>query len=172
MARNDTPQEVQTVDDQASAEVATIQDRKLLEQFAEMAVMIPAELDGGTEDILRKVLSAKTWEQIDEPWKTTDVEDILGKRLVVSKVTRRPSSFSEGLGMFLIVDLLDPRTGKHYIKTTGSVSVVGQFAALYAMGATAVTIEWCRAKRPSERGYYPQHIVVHDATMPSRNGAA
>lgn len=164
--------DVQTVDDQSATEVATIIDQKLLEQFAEMAVMIPADLGGGTEDILRKVLSAKTWDQIDEPWRSTDVDDIIGKRLRVTKVTRRPSTFDGGLGMFLIVHLKDVRDNKEYVKSTGSIAVVGQFAALYAMGATAITIEWCKAKRPTEAGYYPQHIVIHDATVASRNGTA
>lgn len=155
-----------TVDDQASTEVALITDRKLLEQFAEMAVAIPAEKDGGTEDILRKVLSAKTWQEIDEPWRTTAVDDILGKHLHVEKVRRRPSTFAGGLGIFLIVHLADPRDHKKYVKTTGSIAVVGEFARLYFLGATAITIEWCRAPRPTEDGYYPQHIKIIDAHVP------
>lgn len=172
MSQDKPGTDVQTVDNQASAEVATITDQKLLEQFAEMAVMIPADLGGGTEDILRKILSAKTWDQIDEPWRSTSVDDILGKHLRVTKVTRRPSTYEGGLGMFLTVHLRDARDGKEYVKSTGSVAVVGQFAALYAMGATAITIEWCKAKRPTESGYYPQHIIIHDAAVASQNGSA
>lgn len=160
----------ETVDQQQSTEVAVITDRKLLERFAEMAVAIPAELDGGTEDILRKVLSAKTWAEIDEPWRTTDVDDIVGKPLRVTRVTRRPSTFAGGLGIFLIVKLTDPRDGKEYVKTTGSVSVVGQFAALYFMGATAITIKWCKSKTASEAGFWPQHIEVVDAHVPNHAG--
>ena len=172
MSKDQTSTEVQTLAEQESAEVATIIDQKLLEQFAEMAVMIPAEMDGGTEEILRKVLSAKSWSEIDEPWRSTQIDDILGKRMRVVKVTRRPSTFAGGLGMFLIVRLKDIRDGKEYVKATGSIAVVGQFAALYAMGATAITIEWCKAPRPTERGYFPQHIVIHDATTASRDGSA
>lgn len=157
-----------TVDDQASQEVAVITDRKLLETWAERATAIPAELDGGTEDILRKILSATTWTQIDEPWKTSEVDDILGKHLRVTKVTRRPSTFDGGLGVFLIVKLTDPRDGKEYVKTTGSISVVGQLAQLYWLGAYGITIEWCRAKRASEHGFYPQHLIIHDALVPVR----
>lgn len=164
--------DVQTVDEQASTEVATIIDQKLLEQFAEMAVMIPADLGGGTEDILRKILSAKTWDQIDEPWRSTSVDDILGKHLRVTKVTRRPSTYDGGLGMFLIVHLKDIKGGKEYVKSTGSISVVGQFAALYAMGARDIIIEWCKAKRPSESGYFPQHIVIHSAAVAAEDGSA
>lgn len=172
MSKDEASTEVATVDEQAAAEVATIIDPVLLQQFAEMAVMIPAETDGGTESILRKILSAKTWTEVDEPWRTTSVDDILGKRLRVTKVTRRPSTYQDGLGMFLIVHLRDTRDQKEYVKTTGSVSVVGQFAALYAMGAQAITIEWCKAKRPTEGGYFPQHIIIHDAHVPGPDGGA
>lgn len=156
---------------QASTEVALINDAKLLEQFGEMAVAIPSEVGGGTEDILRKVLSAATWEQLDEPWRTSDVEDILGKPLRITKVVRRKSTFSEGLGIFLIVTLYDPREKKEYIKTTGAVSVVAQLARAYFLGVTNMTVKWCRADRPSERGYYPQHLEVIDASTPVTGNA-
>lgn len=155
-----------TVDDQASTEVAVITDTKLLEVWAERATAIPAELDGGTEDILRKVLSATTWAQIDEPWRTTDVDDIVNKPMRVVKVTRRPSTFEGGLGVFLIVKLKDARDGKEYVKTTGSIAVVGQLAQLYFLKATAITIKWCKAKRPTEQGFYPQHLEIIDAHVP------
>ncbi len=53
---------------QASTEVALIGDRELLQQFAEMAVMIPAEDGNGAENILRSILSATTWEELSKPW--------------------------------------------------------------------------------------------------------
>jgi hypothetical protein len=156
----------QDVDQQQGAEVALIQDAQLLEQFAEMAVMIPGDLGGGTEDILRKILSAQTWDQLDEPWETSSIDDIIGKTLHVTKVVRRPSTFRDGLGVFLVITMQDAKTGKEYVKTTGSVAVVGQIARAYALGITALTVEWCRADRPSASGYYPQHLRVIDAATP------
>jgi hypothetical protein len=151
------------VDDTQGAEVATITDQALLQQFAEMAVMIPADIGGGTEDILRKVLSATTWDELDEPWETSQVEDILGKRLKITSVVRRPSTLKGGLGVFLVIHLTDIRTGQEYVKTTGSVSVVGQIAAAYARGWMPILVEWCRAERPSQNGFYPQHLKVLDS---------
>lgn len=159
------------VADQTSTEVALINDAKLLEQFGQMAVAIPSDIGGGTEDILRKILAADTWDALDEPWETSDVEDILGKHLRITKVVRRPSSFTSGLGMFLVVTLVDPKTQEEYIKTTGSVSVVAQLARAYFLGVTNMLVEWCRADRPSTNGYYPQHLKVIDATSPIKGHA-
>lgn len=153
--------------EQQSAEVATITDKKLLEQFAEMAVAIPSDVGGGTEDILRKLFAATTWDQLNEPWEATKVDDILGKPMRLKSVVRRPSSFAGGLGIMLVVKLEDARTGKEHVKATGSVSVVGQLAWLYYSRATAVLVEWCRADRPSTGGYYPQHLKILDAHIPA-----
>jgi hypothetical protein len=150
----------------SDAEVALINDHKLLEQFAEMATAIPADLGGGTEDIVAKILSATTWDQLDEPWETSAIDDILGLTLHVTKVTRRPSTYQGGLGVFLVVHLTDTKTGKEYVKTTGAISVVAQLVRAYFMGVTALTIQWVRAERPSANGYYPQHLKVVDAAMP------
>jgi hypothetical protein len=153
-------------DQQASTEVAEL-DPQLLAMFAEMAVAIPAETAGGAEDILKALLSAKSWEDLNKPWETSDVEDIKGKRLRLVSAVRRPSRFKGGLRMFLVVKLLDPKDGKEYVKTTSSINVVGTLAWLYFRGAQAVTLEWFRAEEATESGFFPQHIKVWDCHIPT-----
>jgi hypothetical protein len=159
-------------DEQARKEVATITDKKLLAQFSEMAVMIPSEKGGGTEEILAKILNAKTWGELDEPWETTDVDDIVGKPMRLISVRRRPSTFGGGLGIFLVINLRDQKTGQEYVKTTSSISVVGQIAWLCTQRATGILIEWCKAERPTENGFYPQHLKILDAHIPAKDDAA
>jgi hypothetical protein len=165
-------QELADAGESQSAEVATITDKKLLEQFAEMAAAIPSDVGGGQEDILRKLFAATTWDELNEPWEATKVDDILGKPMRLVSVVRRPSSFQSGLGIMLVVKLTDAKTGKEHVKATGSVSIVGQLAWLYFMGATAVLIEWCRAERPSTQGFYPQHLKILDAAIPGPGSAS
>lgn len=171
MARNN---EVEVIEDttEHSTEVAEITDKALLAQFAEMAVMIPADPGGGTEDILRQILSATTWDQLNDPWSASEVDDLKGLTLHVTSVIRRASSFKGGLGMMLVIKMTDAKTQKQYVKATGSVAIVGQFAWLYAVGATAVTIQWHKAERPTEKGFYPQHIEIIDAYVPPRDGGS
>lgn len=164
-----TDSQSMSVDEQQSAEVALINDEALLQAFGEMAVMIPSDDGSGTERILAKILSAKTWDQLDEPWEASSIDDILGKQLHVTKVTRSPSTFKGGLGIFLVVHLQDAKTGQEYVKTTGSVSVVAQLARAYALGITAMTVQWERAERPTPGGYYPQHLRVIDAATPDKS---
>lgn len=161
----------QDVDQQQTAEVALIQDAQLLAQFAEMAVMIPADDGSGAERIMAKILSAETWDQLDEPWNASSIDDIAGKTMHITKVTRSPSTIAGGLGIFLVVHLQDPKSGKEYVKTTGSISVVAQLARAYALGISALTVQWLKAERPTPGGYYPQHLRILDAATPDGSGS-
>lgn len=151
-----------TVDAQQSADVALINNEALLRQFGEMAVLIPREDGNGTENILSQILSATSWEELDEPWQSTDVDDILGRRLTLIRAIRRPSSFKGGLGQFVVVFMQDKKTGKEVVKATGAIAIVGQIARAYALNCLPLEIEWCKAERPTENGYYPQHLAVFD----------
>ena len=152
------------VDEQQSAEVALINDTALLEQFAEMALMIPSDPGEGTENILRQILGASTWDELDSPWETSEIDDILDKPMRLVGAKRMPSTFAGGLGVFLVITMRDIRKGDTYVKTTGSVSVVAQIARAYAMGLNDVIFEWCRATRASKNGFYPQHLKILSAT--------
>lgn len=154
------------VDEQQSAEVALINDAALLTMFAEMAVMIPADDGNATEDILKQILTAETWDDLDAPWEVSAIDDVINKPMRITSAKRLPSTFAGGLGVFLVIALVDIKTGETYIKTTGSVSVVAQVARAYALQCTDVIVEWKRAERPSKNGYFPQHLKVLSATSP------
>lgn len=170
MATSNPPATSSQQDDPGEGTIVEI-DEQLLRQFGEMAVAIPSDDGSGTDDILRKILSARTWDDLDAPWETSDVSDLAGKTLHITKVTRRPSRKRGGLGIFLVVHMTDAKTGQEHVKTTGSVSVVGQLAWLYFKGATAVTVKWHRADEPTEGGFYPQHLEIVDAHVPDSQGA-
>jgi len=150
------------VDAQQAADVAVINNEAIIQKFGEMAVLIPKEDGNGAENILLQILNAETWEDLDKPWQSTDVADILGKRLTLVRAIRRPSSFADGLGQFVVCFMQDKRTGKEIVKATGAVAIVGQVATAYALNCLPLEIEWCQAARPTERGYYPQHLKVYD----------
>lgn len=153
--------------DQQSSALA-VRDTQLLAQFAEMAAIIPAEQGDGTESILRQILAAETWEDLSTPWSTSDVDDIVGKPMKLESATRRPSALAGGLGIFLVCHLLDPKTGKRLVKVTGSVAIVGIIARAYAINAMPLMVVWRKSERPTDAGFYPQHLDVIDSFGPGR----
>jgi hypothetical protein len=166
--RNNRP--AQEEDEQASSEVALITDRRLIEQFAEMASMIPAEDGNANETILRQILTATTWEDTGKPWDVSDLSDVLNKPLKLMRAKRRVSTYSGGLGMFLVLFLVDEKTGEEFVKPTGSISIVGQVARWYALNAMPMRVEWKRAETASENGYFPQHLKPLDSFGPGIEG--
>ena len=141
----------------AQGEVAEF-PRELVARFVEMATMVPSEDGGGMERIIDQLLNAESWEQLSDPWESTDAEKLRGKRLRVDSIMRRPSSYPGGLGIFLVVKSVDVQTGEALVWTTSSQAVIAQLVRAYAMGWIPCLVEMVIADRPTERGFYPHHL--------------
>lgn len=150
-------------EDTTSTELATI-DPAIVERFAQMATMVPSEDGGGYERILDAILSAESWETLSDPWESTNAEKLRNRRLRIESISRRPSSFAGGLGVFLVVKSVDTRTGEALVWTTSSVSIVAQLVRAYALRAFPLVAEVIIADRPTDRGFYPQHLRILAAT--------
>lgn len=145
--------------DQPGTDVAILSE-DLVKRFAEMAVMIPTEDGAGSERILEQLLSATSWEQLDDPWDSTNGQRLRGKHLRVDSITRRPSTYEGSLGIFLVVDSVDVDSGEKVVWTTSSISVVGQLVRAYVMKWMPLYVTVVVAERPTERGYFPQHLEI------------
>lgn len=155
-----------SAEEPASTELATM-DPALAEQFAHMATMVPSEDGSGYERILGAILSAASWDKLSDPWEATNAEELRGKRLRIDSIMRRPSSFEGGLGVFLVVKSVDTKNGEAFIWTTSSVAIVAQLVRAYALRAYPIIAEVVVSKRPTERGFYPQHLHIIGASGPS-----
>lgn len=153
---------------EANAEVEVI-DPAVVERFAKMAMLIPSEDGSGIERIIDAILSAESWETLDDPWDTTNVKTLEGKLLRINSLMRRPSSFKGGLGVFLVVHAINMDKGDKMVITTGSVNVVAQLVRAYALGVLPIFARWVVADRPTENGYYPHHLEIV-GVAPPENG--
>lgn len=132
-----------------------------LKMFAGMATMIPEAEGSAYEAILTSILNVTSWDQLDDPWDTSKTEDLSGVEMRVDTITRRPSRFKGGLGMFIVVHATDMRTMKSLVWTTGSVGIVGQLVVAFARGWFPLYCELITATEPTENGYYPQHLQIN-----------
>lgn len=132
--------------------------RELVARFVQMATMVPSEDGSGMERIVEQLLNAESWEQLSDPWESTNAEKLRGKRLRVDSLMRRPSTYPGGLGIFLIVKGVDLGTGEAIVWTTSSQAVIAQLVRAYARGWIPCVCEMVIADRPTERGFYPHHL--------------
>lgn len=142
------------------SDVAPIASDATLATFAHMASVIPDADGAGMDNMLAAILGADSWDQLDAPWSTSSTDDAVGVPVVITDLTRRPSDFAEGLGVYLIVSGSRADNGEPITYTTGSVSVVAQLVRAYAIGALPLTAKLVKAERPSANGYYPVHLQV------------
>lgn len=131
---------------------------EMIHQFAQMAMMIPGETTDAVESIIGAILNAPTWENLSDPWESTDAEALAGKTLLITGLKRRPSDFRDGLGIFLVVSYTDTKSGESKVWTTGSVACVAQLTRAYAGGWLPLYAQVVVAERPTENGYRPHHL--------------
>jgi hypothetical protein len=139
---------------------------EMARRFAEMAMTIPDDDAGGMDRIIEQIIGARSWEDLNAPWESTDAEKLVGHILKVDKLTRRPSDFRSGLGIFLVVRSVDVRTHEEIVWTTGSIAIVAQLVQAYLMGAIPCFVEIVIAERPTEAGFRPHHLKFHGVVNP------
>lgn len=138
------------------------------EQFAQMALMLPrVQDDAGADEIVRQILAATSWDDLDAPWEGIKGEELVGVPLKIESAQVYPSDFADGLGVYLRVDAFRLDTGEKVNFSTGSVSIVAQIVKAYVEGWLPLFGKIVQSERPTEKGYFPQHLVVTDSAAAS-----
>lgn len=151
--------EVATVNEQ-SAEVAAYPD-EVLAQVRELVAQLPSEGGGdGGEAIVTALLAATSVDDLNAPWDGTSGRALAGKRVEITGITARPSSFEGGSGVFLLVQGTDTKTGERATFTTSSIATVLQLAMAWKLGMFPLIADIVVAERPTARGFYPYHLRV------------
>lgn len=139
---------------------------ELVAQFSQMAMLIPSETTDAVESIVAQILAAPSWDKLDAPWETTAAETLRGRIFTIDSLKRRPSTFRDGLGLFLVVHGSDARTGEAITWTSSSTGVVAQLVHAYAADWLPIYASLVIAERPTESGYHPHHLKFHGPNNP------
>lgn len=132
----------------------------LVQQFSEMAMMLPeTESDGGAS-ILEAILNAVDVQATNKIWDGRDLGEYKNQTIIIERATRSRSDFQEGLGLFLVASAVLEQTGEAITVTTGSMSVVAQVVKAYANDELPLRCIVRVAERPSQAGFYPQHLEI------------
>jgi hypothetical protein len=144
---------------------------ELVKVFAGMAMLVPSETTDALDSIIGAILQAPSWEQLADPWESVNAEKLAGKVFRIDDLTRRPSDFKEGLGIFLVVHCVDTKTGESLVFTTSATAVVAQLVRAYSAGWLPLFGELIVADRATEAGYRPHHLKFHGQANPPKQAA-
>lgn len=144
---------------------------ELVQQFAEMAMVIPDETGDAVESILAAILAAPTWEKLADPWEASDASKLVGVVFKVTGLLRRPSRYRDGLGVFLVVHCLNGKTGEKFVWTTSSTAVVAQLVRAYCQDWLPIWATVVVADHDTANGYRPHHLHFYGPVAPGEQAA-
>lgn len=144
----------------AADDVATYSPQ-VLAQVHELVAQLPQESDGGgAEAIVAALLSATSIDDLNAPWDGSSSRALAGRRLEITGIHARPSSFDGGTGIFLVAQATDTKSGDRSTFTTSSIATVLQLAMAYKLGMFPIIADVVAADRPTARGFYPIHLRI------------
>lgn len=130
------------------------------EAFLAMLRDVPEPGDDAMAQIAAQIMGAESLEDLDRPWDSEGMRDYDGQVLRVHAIRQLPSSYTKGLGVYLVCECDQPHIGEKFVLTTGSVSIVVQLVVANARGWLPLEVVPRQAdERPGREGR-PMHLEV------------
>ncbi len=133
------------------------------EAFLMMLREVPERTDEAVDvaaRIVGTILAAEKPEDVDRPWDSEGMRKYFDQVVIVNAISRRPSDYEGGLGVYLGCECVIERTGEETFVSCGSVSAVAELVRLYALGSLPVKVVPIKAKKATKNGYWPYHLEV------------
>jgi hypothetical protein len=128
----------------------------------ESMVLLVSELpeaDGdATDRILAQLLAADSAADLNRPWEASGIEQWLDRALDIRSVTRAPSDFEDGIGVYVVINARAVGTGRDVIVTTGSTAIIAQLIMAHRNGWLPIVATPRGPKRPPKNGRTPYHL--------------
>lgn len=142
-----------------NAELAIMNDQNMA-AFESFLSTVPEVDEGSYENILVKLMNASNVYELDSPFTTDSLAEYKDQPIDITSIRQAPSEFAGGLGVYLLIDLVDLGDGSESTVSTGSVSIVAQLVRANTLGLFPLRCIPRVAKKPTKKGYYPQHLEI------------
>lgn len=121
-----------------------------------------AEDDDGQERVLAQLLAAESPEDLNRPWVPIGIEQQMDTPFQILRVTRRPSDFQDGIGVYVLIHAIDVRSGEPVVRSTGSINIIAQLIMAHTRGWLPLTAIPRGPKRPKpgRKGPYRLEFVA------------
>ena len=149
-----------TKTDDVSTEVEIVDETNMETWFRAHGEDVPSvDAESMQRDIVARILSAETMDDILAPVANVKAEDVLGVPLVIRGYRRLPSTKKDSsLRFYLLLDAVDP-DGEPITVTCGSVNVMARIISLAHHGHLPCIVAITKAKTQTAAGYYPLDVA-------------
>ena len=90
--------------------------------------------DDAVQDIVKRILGAKTVEDVIARAESVKFETLYGQVIVVHAFRMMPSEIDTGVGAFALIDYTEDGSAEHKVTTTSALGVLAQLARTYQLG--------------------------------------
>jgi len=160
MARSTAP-DVVGHDDPAASKAVSARPRAEIEAaFEALLATVPDAVDDDGFAIIAGLIEADDWEGLNRDATLPNAEAMVGRRLKVTGITKRPADMGQSMSHYLIADAIDTRTGEVLRWQTSSPGVAVVLVKLHGWGKIPAIIEIAKAPKPTKAGFYPLNTTV------------
>lgn len=135
----------------------------LKETFLLMVADVPEPGDDAAEataSMIGTILGAEDPEDLDKPFDSDGMRHKIGQVVTVNAITRRPSDYEGGLGVYLGCDCTTHPDGERLFISCGSAMCVAQLVRAHALKAFPLVVVPTSKDKPTKAGYKPYHFRV------------
>jgi len=132
----------------------------LVQAFLGMLDGVPEPDGDAAANIVGAILGAETAADLDKPWDSDGMRELFDQVVIVESITKRPSDYTGGLGVYLGCQCLIEATGERKFVSCGGVSAVAQLVRAHTLGALPLAVIPVKAKKATTAGYWPYHLEI------------
>lgn len=138
----------------------TVLNPATIAAYGAMLELVPDAGEGGMDGILLALAQASDPADLDAPWRTAGLGELVGIALHVTGIRKAPSDYAGGLPFFLIIDGAIKETGETVAVTTGAIGAVAQLLNAMRLGAFPLTVIPRLAGQPQPGRNQPIYLEV------------
>lgn len=138
----------------------------------ERIAQLPDAQDDGGLSIYRELLSARTWQDLNNPYNGKSMIRWNGRELIVDQMHKMPSTMRGPLAWYVVAHAAASDTGEEAVFVTSSRSAVIQLTTAYLHGWLPLVVVPRVSKRPTDRGHYPHYLDIIGVIAPAPAGGA
>jgi len=143
---------------EAETALAVPESTSALETIRETLGLVPQVDEDPTERMAAFIVNqpAEKWEEL---WAgLPSIRDYKGQTITVHDMRARESDFEGPLGLYLILDATDDRTGEKVLISCSSQMSMIQLVTLRKRGQLPARVEVVEKDKPTKAGFRPIHL--------------
>lgn len=121
---------------------------------------VPEANEDAQVDIIRQLLEAKDAGDLNAPFSMEGLQEWEGQPVRIDSIRQMPSDYEGGLGVYLICEVTEPRSGARKTVSTGSTTIIVQLVKAHIAGWLPLLVVPRFAKKPTAAGFTPMHLEI------------